>query len=55
MREENWRKAETSEAKTNLIVYDIAGKGRNSVLSYNIAQEFVPMKRSQESFSLNFL
>ena len=28
---------------------DIAWKGRNSVLSYSFTQEFVPMKRSQES------
>ena len=32
--------------KTNSIVFDIAGKGRNSVLYYNISQEFVPMKGS---------
>ena len=40
------------ENKFNCI--DIAGKGRNSVLYYNFAQEFVPMKRSQESSSFNF-
>ena len=35
--------------------FDIAGKGRNSVLYYNFAQEFVPMIRSQESSSPNSL
>ena len=51
MWEEDWRKAKTSEAKTNSIVFDIARKGRNSVLYYNFQHEFVPMKRSQESSS----
>ena len=32
----------------------IAGKERNSVLYFSFAREFVPMKRSQESYSLNF-
>ena len=41
--------------KKNSIVCDIAGKGRNSVLHYNFTQEFVPMRRSQESSSLNSL
>ena len=36
MREEGLREAKTSEAKTNSIVYDIAGKGRNSVLYYKL-------------------
>ena len=34
---------QTSEAKTNSIVFEIAGKGRNSVLHHNFAQEFVPL------------
>ena len=34
---------------------DLAGKGRNSVHHYNHAHRFVPMKRSQESSSPNFL
>ena len=51
MWEEDWRKAKTSETKTNSIVFDIARKGRNSVLYYNFQHEFVPMKRSQESSS----
>ena len=55
MRVEDWRKAKTSEATTNSIVYDIAGTGRNSVLYCNFAHEFVPMTRSQESSSLNSL
>ena len=50
---EDWRKAETSEAKPNSNVFDIEGKGPNSVLYYNSAQEFVSMKRYQESSSLN--
>ena len=54
-RVEDWRKAKTSEAKTNSIVFDIAENGRNSVLCYNFAHEFVLMKRSQESSSLNSL
>ena len=43
----------SQKAKTNSIVFDIARKGRNSVLYNNFAQEFVPMKRSQGSSSLN--
>ena len=35
MREEDRRKAKTSEAKSKFNYVDIAGKGRNSVLSYN--------------------
>ena len=46
MRVEDWRTAKTSEAKTNSIEFGIAGKGGSSVLCYNFAQEFVPMKRS---------
>ena len=51
--ERDWRRAKTSEAKTNSIVLIL--QGRNSVLYYNFAQEFVPMKSSQDSSSLNFL
>ena len=36
-------------------LYWYCRKGRNSAPSYNFAQEFVPMKRSQESSSPNFL
>ena len=54
MQEEDWIKAKTSEAKTNSIVL-LCREGRNSVLSYNFAHEFVPMKRPQESSSPNFL
>ena len=35
--------------------FGIAGTGRNSVLSYNLTQEFVPTTRSQESSSPKFL
>ena len=49
MREEDWRKAKTSEAKTNSIILILQGSGRSSVLYYDFAHEFVPMKRSQES------
>ena len=51
----DWRKAQTSEAKNKFNFFDIAGKGRNSVLHYSSAHEFVSMKRSQESSSLNSL
>ena len=43
------------ERKGNSIVRDIVGKGRDSVFYYNFAHEFVPMKRSQVSSSLNSL
>ena len=49
MRWEDWREAKTSEAK------QIHMEGRNSVPCYKFAQEFVPMKRSQGSSSLNSL
>ena len=39
--------------KTQLCWY--CRKGRNSLHCHNFAKEFVPMKRSQESSSLNFL
>ena len=55
MRREDWRKAKTSWAKNKFNCIDIAGKGRDSVLYYNFSHEFVPMKRSQESSSLNSL
>ena len=55
MQVEDWRKAKTSEAEANSNVLDIARKGRNSLLYHNFAQKFVPMKRSQESSSLNSL
>ena len=41
--------------KNKFSYIDIAGKERNSVLYNSFAREFVPMKRSQESYSLNFL
>ena len=50
---ENWRKSKTSEEKTKFHCMDIAAKGRNSVLYFNFGHEFAPMKRSQESSSLN--
>ena len=52
MREVGWRKAKTSEAKTNLIFFEIAGKGRNSALYYNFAHEFVPMKDLKKALHL---
>ena len=48
-------KSQNIGGKIKFNCIDIAVKGRNSVLHYNFAQEFVPMKRSQESSSLNFL
>ena len=54
MRWEDWRKAKTSEAKTNSIVFDTAWKGRNSVLHYNFTQEFVPWKDLKKALHLIF-
>ena len=48
-------RANVSEVKKRPICIDIAGKGRNSVLHHNFVQEFVPMKRSDQSSSPNFL
>ena len=48
-------RANVSEVKKRPSCIDIAGKGRNSVLYFNFVQEFVPMKRSDQSSSPNFL
>ena len=55
MRREDWRKAKNIWGKNKFNYIVVAGKGRNSVPYHNFTQEFVPMKRSQESSSLNFL
>ena len=52
--EEDMRKAKTFDA-TQIQWYWYCREGWNSVLCYNFTQEFVPMKRSQESSSPNFL
>ena len=39
MRVEDWRKAKTSEAKTDSIIFILQGKDK-------VLQEFFPMKRS---------
>ena len=49
MRVKDWRKAKKSEAKPK---NDIAGKGRNSVLYYNFAHEFVPMEDLKKALHL---
>ena len=41
--------------QNNFNYIDVAGKGRNSVLYYNFASEFVSMKRSQDSSAPNVL
>ena len=48
-------RANVSEVKKRLSCIEIAGKGRNSVLYCNFVQEFVLMKRSDQSSSPNFL
>ena len=52
--ERNREKPKHLRQKHIQLYIDIAGNAGNSVHYHNFAQEFVPMKRSQESFSLNF-
>ena len=40
-----WRSPNIWGKKTNSIVFDIAGKGRNSVLYYNFAHELLPNEK----------
>ena len=47
--------ANVSEVKKRPSCIEIEGKGRNSVLYCNFVQEFVLMKRSDQSSSPNFL
>ena len=54
MRREGW-KSQTIWGKKQIQLYWYCRKGRNSVLYYNFTQEFVPMKRSEGSSSLNSL
>ena len=55
MRERGMEKSQNIWGRNKFNCLDIVGKGRNSVLYNNFTQEFVPMKRSQESSSHNFL
>ena len=48
-------KSQSVWSKEKCSCIDIAGAWRNSVLYYNLVHEFVPMKRSDESSSPNFL
>ena len=51
----DWRKAKTSEAKSNSIVLTLQGKDGILYAITTSSANFVPMKRSQESSSLNSL